>query len=98
MRVETKDSKDPAEAIVMTFDFAKLIASIDSVVISISVAKGVDPDVATMLLGSAQITGTEVKQIIRNGVADAIYLIRMDASLGSETYAEAVYLPVEVIG
>ena len=95
MRIESKDPKAPAEVVTVAFDFAELLTSIDSAIISITVKAGIDANVATMILGSEQISGTEIKQLIQNGVDETVYLIRADATKGSEKFALGVYMKCE---
>lgn len=95
MRITSIDPKAPAEVVPVEFDFSELMSSIDSVVISITVKSGTDAAVASMILGSEQITGTEVKQLIQNGVDQTVYLIRADATQGSEKYALGAYMKCE---
>jgi hypothetical protein len=98
MRVDRIAAKDPAEIVPVTFDFSALAASIDSIVaVTASVKSGADPSVGAMLYGAATISGTEVRQLVRNGVSGAIYLLRADIAKGSERYALACYLPVEAL-
>ena len=87
-------SKDPAEVVPVTFDFKNLVASIDSATVSISVKTGTDGNPAALLYSSAQITGTQVRQLIQGGVDGVVYLIRVDATVGTEKYAGAAFLPV----
>lgn len=95
MRIETKDPKAPLEVIPAGIEFKNLLTAIDSVTVSVSVKKGVDANPAALLFGSAQITGTDVRQLIQGGLDGVIYLIRFDAVIGDEKYSEAFYLPVE---
>ncbi len=95
MRISTLSDKSPVEVVPVTVDFKNLVDSIDTAALTISVKAGVDASPAALLMGSAQITGTQVRQLIQGGVDDVVYLIRFDISSGSEVYSEAVYLPVQ---
>ena len=95
MGLDSFDSKAPAEVVPVAFDFEALTSSIDSAVISITVKNGTDVNVLTMILGAEQIDGTEVKQLIQNGVDQVVYLIRADVTKGSEKYALASYMKCE---
>ena len=91
-------SKDPSELIPITFDFSGLVTSIDTIAsIAISVISGTDPNVATMLYSSAQKTGTNVIQLVQNGVNNAAYKIRADIVSGSEKYAIAAIFNVKTL-
>lgn len=94
MGIITVDKKAPAEIIPVAFDFSSLVSAIDSVIITITVKSGADPDVGTMPLSSAIITDATVKQLIRNGLDANVYRIRADIMSGSEKYSLAMYLPV----
>jgi len=95
MRVmEVLSNKAPAEVIPVTFDFKNLLSSIDSATVSVIVKTGTDSNPAALLYSSTQITGTQVRQLIQDGVNGVVYLIRVDAISGSEKYAGAAYLPV----
>ena len=81
MNVETKD---PAETIVLTFDFTDgigdaVISSLDAP--TLTVLNGADPDVATMFTGAAAISGSTGKQSVGNGVAGVDYKARIRAVL-----------------
>lgn len=95
MRIKTLDPKAPAEVIPVGIDFSRLVSTIDSVDISVSVKKGVDANPAAILLANVQITLAEVRQLIQGGVDGVVYLIRMDVYAGNEVYSEAVYLPIK---
>lgn len=97
MRIDTIDLKAPLEVVPVGIDFKNLVSGIDSVTVTVSVKKGTDASPSALLLGSAQITGTDVRQLIQSGLDGVIYLIRFDISSGSEAYSEAVYLPVEAL-
>lgn len=78
------NSKVPAEVIPVIFDYSNLLTAITSVVqIGITVITGVDPAVNTMLLGSATISGTNVVQLVRNGVAGVTYRLNCLVAVGS---------------
>lgn len=96
MNVKNIDSKDPSEIIPVTFDFGRLVTSIDSVTgVSVSVKGGVDEAVGNMKLGACQINGKQVTQIIRNGVDNVTYMIRADISSESFKYSLACYMAVK---
>ncbi|MDD5297668.1 MAG: hypothetical protein PHU46_12215 [Rhodocyclaceae bacterium] len=77
--MKTFDPKRPAEEVTLTFDFSAECASprtVTAQVCSIEQVSGAtDPDLATMLVGSAVAQGTLVLQRIAGGVLDADYLL-----------------------
>ncbi len=94
MRIATLDGKDPFEIIPITFDFQNLVTAIDSVTLAITLSNGTDPNVAQMLYNTAVVSGTQVTQLIRNGVDNAVYRIRADIVSGNEKYAMVIQMPV----
>lgn len=99
LRVVSIDPKAPAEIIPVTFDFAKVSSDIATAVMAISVVSGTDAAVGSMLFGSSQISGAEVKRLIQAGVDGVLYLIRCDiTNAAGEKYALATYLQVKEIG
>lgn len=97
MRIVKLAKKDPAEIIPVMFDFTGLVKKIDSAATTISVRLGVDGDPSVLVVASAQIIGTQVKQLIQGGIDGVIYRIRMDIVRGGEQHAVAVYLPVSTL-
>jgi hypothetical protein len=90
------DPKDPVEIIPVTFNFGKLISQIETVVVTISVVEGTDNDVANMIFGSYQVSGSTLKQLIRNGVHGTRYLIKaVVTDSGGLKYALACYMTVK---
>ncbi len=94
MRVVSLSPKEPQEIIPVSFQFSRLVSAIDGVILSVSVKKGVDANPVGLLLGTAQITGTTVTQLIQLGVDDTAYLIKALISSGDFTYSLAAYLLV----
>jgi len=94
MRITSLSRKAPAEIIPVTFDFQKFVSTIDSATITVTVKSGIDGSPASMLYSSAQISGSQVRQLIAGGVDGVVYRIRVDIVSGSERYSEAAYLPV----
>lgn len=89
-------TKDPAESVIVDFDFSSELDAIDSATVSISImGDGVDPDVASMLDGTHQISGTHVCQRVHLGVDLVSYKTRCVASkTGGNTIARAKVLAV----
>lgn len=94
VEIETLSSKAPAEVVPITLDFKNLLASIDALSVSVIVKSGIDNNPAALLYSSAQIVGTQVRQLIQGGIDGVVYVIRMDAASGNEKYAGAAFLPV----
>jgi hypothetical protein len=88
--------KDPAESLVITFDFSDELAAVDSASVSLSVISGTDPASATMLEGPAQVSGATVMQRVRLGVDQVNYKIKCTATAtGDDIRALAAVLPVQ---
>lgn len=80
-------SKVPAEIIPITFDFSEIITVIDNVVqTSVSVISGTDDSVSLMTYGAPIITGAQVVQLVRNGVAGNTYNVACLVAKGNERY------------
>lgn len=91
------DAKDPAEIVPLSFEFVALTNSPGNPAISIVRHSGAaDASPASMLAGSPQLIGTQVRQKVTGGVAGATYAIKaqVDAPDGSR-YVLAGLLPVE---
>lgn len=69
---------DPDELKVLTFAFASELEgnTIATAEVSCAVLTGVDPDAAAMVVGSAVIDGTNVKQRVAGGLADVRYQLK----------------------
>ena len=78
------DKKDPQEIVVLTFDFSGEAAAVSSPVVSVAHDSG-EPDAAfaSVLEGSAQVSGAKVLQRVKSGVDGANYLLRCEASDGN---------------
>lgn len=76
--------KDPAESIMLEFSFDGELDAIDSAVVSVSVNAGKDDNVAQMLRGAIQRTGTSVFQRLGGGVAAVDYIVRCEATRGDD--------------
>lgn len=95
MRIETLTETAPGEVIPISIDFKHLVSSIDSVIITVSVKQGVDANPIDSIVGSYQIVGTDIRQLIKAGLDGVVYLIRADITSGDLKYSGAVYLPVK---
>lgn len=91
--------KDPAECWPVPFLFGRVLTALDSITVSIGVARGLpDPDAAAMLLGAAEISGANAVQMIRGGVPGNTYLVRATATRNTEVYVLAATLEVRTRG
>lgn len=87
--------KDPAESIVVEFDFSSEIAAVSSASVAVAIyGSGTDPDAATVLDGAAQISGTSVYQRVQNGVHGVDYALRCLATSGSDILLRSDVMPV----
>lgn len=87
--------KDPAESIVLEFDFSSELGSVDSATVAVTVhGDGVDPSALSMIDGAVQISGASVYQRISNGVAGVNYKLKCLAVSGSDIIARSDVMPV----
>lgn len=90
-----RSPKDPAESVVVQFDFATELAAIGSAVTTIAVhSGGTDPGVATMLDGAPQISGASVLQRVRGGLHGLSYTLRCVATSGATVLVRAGVMAV----
>lgn len=77
------EQKSTDEVIQVTFPYAKEIgtATITGTVVTVTMLGGSDPTPAAILLGVAQISGNEVRQLVQNGVAGARYKLHCLATM-----------------
>jgi len=93
--VVTLTTKAPSEYITLRFKFSNLVSAIDTVEsVSIQVASGIDPAVASMLVGNNSKNGTNVYQLVKGGVNGVVYIVRANIIRGTERFSLAAYLPV----
>lgn len=96
--MQSISSKTPAEIIPVTFDYTAILASIDAVLsVTIAVYTGTDAEVGTMLSGGPNVAGTQVTQLVRNGVAGVVYMLTALVTSGTSKYELAGFLPVQAI-
>lgn len=86
--------KDPAESIVLEFNFAGELSAVDSATVAISVNAGRDGGASTMPQGAPQIAGTSVFQRVSLGVAAVDYSVRCVATRGADVRVRKDVLPV----
>lgn len=69
------EQKSTDEVIPVTFPYAKEIgaAIITARVVTVTVLEGTDATPAAILSGVAQISGSEIRQLVQNGVAGVKY-------------------------
>ncbi len=96
-KIRVLSDKAPDEIIPVTFDFASLVTSIDSVVsVAVTVHKGVDASPSALILNTAIVNGTDVTQLIQGGLDTVFYKVRALIQSGQERYALEALLPVRV--
>jgi hypothetical protein len=73
--------KDPAESIVVTFDFTTIsgVTTVSTPVIDVSVVKGTDAAPSALKSGSASVQGAKVLQRIVGGVDGCVYELHCQA-------------------
>lgn len=86
--------KDPAESVVIEFDYTGELTTIDSAAVSVTPINGDDPASASMLDGVPQISGAAVLQRVKLGVDKLNYKLRCEATTGSDIRVRAAVLPV----
>ncbi len=86
--------KDPAESVVLQFEFDGELVAIDSAVVTVALQNGADPAMAAMLDGALQIQGTSVLQRVSAGVDLVNYKLRCEATHGDDVRVRAAILPV----
>jgi len=91
--------KDPAEIVVVTFDYAALAASVSAPVITATRASGeADATPQAIVSGAAQVQGATVMQQIVGGQAGTTYRLRcqIDTADG-QRFVLAALLPVRTL-
>ncbi|MDR4518963.1 MAG: hypothetical protein MRK00_16455 [Nitrosomonas sp.] len=87
--------KAPDEIIAVSFDFSRLVDSIDSVVsVAVTVHKGTDANPSAMILNTPIISGAIVYQLIQGGVDTVYYKVRALVAVGQQKYGLSCILPV----
>lgn len=93
--IKVLSSKTPEEIIAVSFDFSRLVDSIDSVVsVSVTAHKGTDANPSAMLLNAPVVSGNLVLQLIQGGVDTVYYKVRALITSGQQKYALSAILPV----
>lgn len=88
------EDKDPADIIVVAFDFSATAAAVTSPAVSIAVASGIDASAAAMLLNAPTITGAKVLQRVQAGLSGVDYALQCVAYDGENRYTIDAILPV----
>lgn len=78
--------KDPAESVVIEFDFSKELSSIDSAEVEVYIhGDGIDRTVPSNLIdGTHVITGTSVYQRVSGGISGVDYRMKCIAVSGND--------------
>lgn len=72
----SKKIKDPAESVVIDFDFSSELTAVDSASVAVFVhGAALDPDLTSFLEGPHQISGTHVFQRISGGIRGMKYRV-----------------------
>jgi hypothetical protein len=90
-------AKDPAESLVLTFDFGALASSVTAPVVTAERYSGAaDSAPEAMISGAAQVDGAKVLQRVVGGVAGCTYVMRARCNTADgSVLVEAGLLPVE---
>jgi hypothetical protein len=88
------DVTDPAENPIVDFDFTGELTAPASAVITVTPIDAVDPDAASMLIGSPQFSGASVLQRVKPNLAGVDYHLHCAATQGEETRVLAGIMPV----
>jgi hypothetical protein len=88
--------KDPAEKVVVTFDFSALSNSVSAPTVTSEYKSGpADSSAAAMISGSPTVTGGKVLQLVIGGQAGTDYNLRCQVDAGSERFVLADTLKVK---
>lgn len=87
--------KDPVESVVVTFNFTGEMPAISVAAVAVSVHKGQDPDPSAVLFGPPQVSGTEVRQRVKNGLSGVTYRLRCVATNGDDVIVRADLMTVK---
>lgn len=93
-------SKDPAERIVITFDFARSLIPGETIaaITSVTIENASDPLASSMLSDAPQLDGSQVLQEITGGLTRLTYHLRATVSTSNgRTLVNATYLPVRIV-
>ena len=92
--------KTPTEEVALSVNFAELLASVETIStasVAISVHAGTDAAAASMVSGSAIISGAEVTQMIIDGLDGVYYkLVYTITTSAGQTLQETATLSVRV--
>ena len=91
------EDKDPADVVVVEFDFTADTASISAdpaPIVTATTAAGTDPTPGSVLLGSPEIVGTKIRHRVTGGVHGADYALRCIVASGQDRLVIEAILPV----
>jgi phage gp36-like protein len=88
------DDKEPSGEVTVQFDFGPEIIDVSSAAVTIAVYAGVDPDVASMLIGTPTVIGAKVLQRVRHGLAGVDYALECFADATGGRLSIGAILPV----
>lgn len=95
---QTLTPKDPAESFAVSFDFSRLLETVTAANVTAAIASGKTGAPEAILNGAAQVIGTQVLQRVSGGQVGSDYLLRCEASDGTETYVLTALMPVRTAG
>ena len=81
--MQVLDQKSPEAVTKVTWDFLSQLGAGETLTlatVSVSVWTGVDPSPAAILDGAPSLSGSQVSQLIQDGIAGVVYKIRVQAS------------------
>jgi hypothetical protein len=85
--IATLSPKDPAEVITVTADFSTELAAGETIRVPTNtittVPEGRDPNAADMLIGTPEVVGGQVLQMLEGGIDGTTYLVTCVAPLSS---------------
>lgn len=80
------DPKTPRETYPVEFDFSKLLASVTTATVTVTLLSGADASPSAILSGPTQISGAKVFQELTGGVDGAKYGLLCRASDETKTF------------
>jgi hypothetical protein len=87
MSSQTLPAKDPAERVIVDFDFSLDLDTAEYITgtpaVGVALVAGTDPSPAAILLGTPTVAAGVARQAIIGGVAGATYRLRCAATLDS---------------
>lgn len=90
------EDKDPADVIVVEFDFAPATAIDGTPTVAVTLIEGTDATPGAILSGGVTVAGGIVRQRLQGGVDGALYGLKCTAQVGSDVFTVEALLPVRV--